>query len=230
AHLKSLLKNRLIDESLAFIQWAKTTETLNESDQNVFKLIQSILHLKKGDFYHTFVEFRKNFDCYQELRLPRFLHAIYTPVRYRELVETYSEQHRLDKNLVFALIWQESFFRRDIVSPARANGLMQLMYPTAKQIARRQGIRIKRWDLYTPHINIRLGTDHLRELLDKYDNKLHLVLAAYNAGPHRVDSWLKQFGHVSDDEFIELMPFTETRGYVKNILRNYYYYRFYYGE
>jgi soluble lytic murein transglycosylase len=107
---------------------------------------------------------------------------------------------------------------------------MQLLYGTAREVAARQGMRIKRWDLYNPPINIRLGTDYLKRLLDKYDGKLHLALAAYNAGAHRVDAWLNSFGEVPDDEFIELIPFTETRSYVKNILRNYYYYRFYYGD
>lgn len=229
-NLKSLLENRMIDESFDFVEWAKTSGKLTRSERNVFKIIESILYLKKHDFYHTFVTFRDNFDCYQCLRLPKFLSGIYSPVKYMDLIETYSKRYRVDRNLVLALIRQESFFRPKIISPARANGLMQLLYGTARQIAARQGKKIKRWDLYTPRINISLGTEHLRELLDKYDDKLHLVLAAYNAGSHRVDSWLRQFGNVPDDQFIEMIPFTETRGYVKNILRNYYYYRFYYGE
>jgi hypothetical protein len=228
--LKTLLKNGLINEGFEFVTWAKTGEELTTSERNTFKIIESILYLKKKDFYHAFVKFRNNFDCYQCLRLPRFLSPIYAPIRYETLIDTYCDQYNLDKHFVLALIREESFFRPDAVSPARANGLMQLLYGTAKQIARRQGIRIRKWDLYNPHTNIRLGTDHLRELLDKYDDRLHLVLAAYNAGAHRVDAWLRQFGHVPDDVFIEMIPFTETRSYVKNILRNYYYYRFYYGQ
>lgn len=229
-NLKTLLAHGKIDESFDFVRWAKTSVKLTRSERNVFKIIESILYLKKKDFYFTFVTFRKNFDCYQCLRPPRFLSRIYSPVRYLDLIETYSKRYRLDRNLVLALIREESFFRPNIISPARANGLMQLLYSTARPIAARQGMKIRRWDLYTPRINISLGTDHLRELLDRYDDKLHLVLAAYNAGAHRVDSWLRQFGDVPDDQFIEMIPFTETRGYVKNILRNYYYYRFYYGD
>lgn len=229
-NLKTLLGNGKIDESFDFVRWAKRSTKLSRSERNVFKIIESIFYLKKKDFYHTFVTFRNNFDCYQCLRPPKFLSGIYSPVKYLDLIETYSKRYRLDRNLVLGLIREESFFRPKIISPARANGLMQLLFGTARQVAARQGKKIQRWDLYTPHINISLGTDHLRELLDKYDDKLHLVLAAYNAGSHRVDSWLRQFGDVPDDQFIEMIPFTETRGYVKNILRNYYYYRFYYGE
>lgn len=230
AQLKSLLTNGLMDESIDFVQWAKTGEKLTDSEKNTFKIIESILYLKKGDFFHTFVAFRDNFANYQGLRLPKFLSAIYCPVRYETLLDTYCKQYNLDKYLVLGLIREESFFRADAVSPARANGVMQLLYSTAKDVARKQGIRIKKWDLYNPNINIRLGTDYLKGLLDKYNNKLHLALAAYNAGDFRVDEWLQRFGNVPEDEFIEMIPFTDTRNYVKNILRNYYYYRFYYGK
>jgi hypothetical protein len=228
--LKTLLENRMIGESFAFIRWAKTETNLSPSERNVFKILESVFYLKQKNFYYAFVTFRKNFDFYQSLRLPKFLCSIYSPIKYRDLIEVYSERFRLDPNLVLALVREESFFRPNIVSPAKANGLMQLLYSTARQIALRRGMRITKWDLYKPDINISLGTDYLRELLDRYDNKLHLVLAAYNAGVFRVDSWLDQFGNVPDDQFIEMIPFTETRGYVKNILRNYYYYGFYYGE
>ncbi len=230
AQLKSILDNGLVDESIDFVKWAKTHGKLTDSEKSTFKIIESILYLKKKDFFHTFVAFRDNFTGYQGLRLPRFLGAIYCPTRYENLVDTYCKQYNLDRHLVLALIREESFFKSDAVSPARANGLMQLLYSTAREIAQKQGIRIKKWDLYNPGINIRLGTNYLRELLDKYKNKLHLALAAYNAGDYRVDEWLQRFGNAPEDEFIEMIPFTDTRNYVKNILRNYYYYRFYYGK
>lgn len=230
AQLKSLLDNGLVDESFDFVKWAKTHEKLTDSEKNTFKIIESILYLKKGDFFHTFVAFRDNFPNYQGLRLPRFLGAIYCPSRFETLVDTYCKQYHLDRYLVLSLIREESFFRPDAVSPARANGVMQLLYGTARDVAQKQGIRIKKWDLFNPGINIRLGTDYLKGLLDKYNNKIHLALAAYNAGDYRVDEWLQRFGNVPEDEFIEMIPFTDTRTYVKNILRNYYYYGFYYGK
>ncbi|MCP4146528.1 MAG: lytic transglycosylase domain-containing protein [bacterium] len=230
ADFKALLENGLPEESFDFVGWAKEEDSLSDSEQNVFKVIESILYLKKKDFYHAFIKFRRNFGCYRCLRLPKFLSGIYTPIRYGELVESYCNRYNLDKSLVLSLIRQESFFRPYIVSPAKANGLMQLLYSTAKGVARGLGMRIKKYDLYNPKINISLGTRHLRTLLDRYNNKLHLVLAAYNAGEHRVDRWLRRFGHVPDDVFIEMIPFSETRTYVKTILRNYYYYKFYYGK
>ena len=227
--LKSLLANDLCDESFHFVQWAKTENGLTNSEKNVFKIIESILYLKKKDFFHTFVTFRDNFSNYLSLRLPKFLRGIFCPIRFELIVDNYSKQYNLDRNLVLALIREESFFRPDIISSAKAGGLMQLLYSTARSVARKQGIRIKKWDIYNPGLNIRLGIDYLKGLLDKYDNKYYLALAAYNAGDFRVDEWLQQFGNVSEEEFIEMIPFTETRNYIKNILRNYYYYKFYYG-
>lgn len=228
--LKTLLRHRLIDEAFEYTRWAQTHNFLNDSERNVFKLIESIMYLRSGKFYHAFVSFRKNFECYQCLRLPRFLGRIYSPLRYTDLVDVYSDRNQVDKFLVLALIREESFFRPNIISPAHANGLMQLILPTAKIVANQEGMgRIRRYDLYKPGTNIRLGTAHLKELMDKYKNKPHLVLAAYNAGAHRVDAWLEDFGDMPDDVFIEMIPFTETRNYVKNILRNYYYYKYYHG-
>ena len=120
-------------------------------------------------------------------------------------------------------------FRHNIISPAKAKGLMQLIDTTANMTARKMSIRLRRNDIYKPEINIRLGVAHLKELLDKYNGKIYLALAAYNAGSHRVRQWLKDFGEFKEEKFIEMIPFSETRNYVKNILRNYFYYKYYYN-
>jgi soluble lytic murein transglycosylase len=129
---------------------------------------------------------------------------------------------------VQALIREESFFRTDSLSSAKAYGLMQLLHDTAREIARGSNLKVKAKDLYDPEINIRLGLNHLKMLLDKYDGRLYLALAAYNAGVGAVDQWLADFPNADEEEFIEMIPFSETRNYVKNILRNYFFYRYYY--
>ena len=136
----------------------------------------------------------------------------------------------MDPALVQALIREESFFRSDVRSPANAYGLMQLLHGTARQVANGSGLKVKAKDLYDPEINIRLGLEYLKTLLDRYDGRLYLALAAYNAGPHRVDRWLEDFPLADEEEFIEMIPFSETRNYVKNILRNYFFYRYYYEK
>lgn len=228
--IKTMIRSNLKDEAIDFIRWlvAEKTGELSVSDIHTLMLTESIVYLKKGNFAMAFIRFRDNFQCYRCVRLPHFLREIAFPVKYTGLIDRYGGQHNIDRALVLSLIREESFFRPDARSYANAHGLMQLLLKTARQVARPQKLRVNRRDLYNPEINIRLGTAYLRFLLDKYDNKLHLALAAYNAGDHRVDLWLEQFGSASDDEFIEMIPFSATRSYVKNILRNYYYYRLYY--
>jgi len=229
ANLKSLLKYGFINDSYDFIKWVKNQGNLKSEGKNIFKIIESLLHLKQKDFYLAFLKFRNNFNCIQAIRLPKFLSKIYLPIRYESIIKEHCNRLQLDKNFVLALIRQESFFYPRAVSPARANGLMQLLYGTARNIAQKQKLRIKRKDLYNPEVNIHLGTEYLKFLLDKYEGKLYLVLASYNAGWYRVNQWIKQFGNLSEEEFIERIPFSETRNYIKTTLRNYYYYRFYHG-
>lgn len=226
--IKLLLKAGLFAECFGFIDWSTRDERLAPVDRNLLKIIKSVIYLKQQDFYHAFVSFRESFPNYSSIVLPGSMSGIYAPVRYKGLIDKYAGLRGLDNMLLMALIREETMFRADAMSPARANGLMQLLVGTAQQMARGEGIKIKRWDLYDPEINIRLGTKYFRYLLDKYDGREHLALAAYNAGDHRVDQWLKEFGHVETEEFIEMIPFSETRSYVKNIFRNRYYYKYYY--
>ncbi|MCP5047103.1 MAG: transglycosylase SLT domain-containing protein, partial [bacterium] len=228
--LKSLVRNNLMGDARQFIRWNVSTQPLTVSGRHTLMLIESIIHLKEGNDAMAFIRFRDNFQCYRCIRLPRFLRRIVLPLKYVDLVENYSDQYELDSWVVYSLIREESYFRPDVTSYANAHGLMQLLLKTARQVALTHGRKLYRRDLFIPKTNIRYGTEYLRLLLDKYDDKLHLALAAYNAGDHRVDKWIRQLGDVSDDEFIEMIPFSATRSYVKNILRNYYYYRFYYGE
>ncbi|UCH93552.1 MAG: lytic transglycosylase domain-containing protein [Candidatus Aminicenantes bacterium] len=228
--LKGLVHYNLIDEAVDFIRWAAAEEGLSTSDKHTLMLVESILHLRQGNDAMAFISFRDNFQCYQCVRLPRFLSRIALPVKYTDLIDQYSQMYKLDRTLIFAIIREESFFRPEAVSPANAYGLMQLLLETARQVAYPHRIKVFRRDLFDPEKNIRFGTEYLKQLLEKYKGKLHLALAAYNAGWERVDQWLDSFGTVKDDEFIEMIPFTATRNYVKNILRSYYYYRLYYGE
>ncbi|MGD2091456.1 MAG: lytic transglycosylase domain-containing protein [Candidatus Aminicenantes bacterium] len=231
ADLKELVHYNRLDEAVDFIRWATAeAEGLTVSDRHTLMLIESLLYLRQGNNAMAFIRFRDNFQCYRCIRLPRFLSQIALPVKFTDIIDQYCQEYQLDRELVFALIREESFFRPDAVSPARACGLMQLLLETARQVAYPHRIKVFRRDLFDPEINIRLGTEYLKNLLDKYNGKLPLALAAYNAGWERVDEWMNRLGTVKDDEFIEMIPFSETRNYVKNILRNYFYYRFYYGQ
>lgn len=129
--------------------------------------------------------------------------------------------------LAHAIIRQESRFKADAISPAGAQGLMQLMPKTALQTA--QKIKVPLGSLSDPHVNIPLGCAHLRELLDYYKGSLVLSIAAYNAGRKAVDSWIQKYGDPREDEidlidWIETIPYAETRNYVQRVWENYAYY------
>jgi soluble lytic murein transglycosylase len=133
--------------------------------------------------------------------------------------------------LVHAVIRQESSFDMEAVSSAGALGLMQLMPSTAREVARKNGLSGSSQALIgNPSYNIRLGSLYLQVLLDRYDNSYPLALAAYNAGPGRVDRWLKTYGDprhgaINMVDWIELIPLSETRNYVQRCLENTYIYR-----
>ncbi len=119
--------------------------------------------------------------------------------------------------LMMAVARRESAFFAGARSSAGAMGLMQLMPATAEQVAKRMGIQLSDGDLYDASINLTLGADYLDGLLSRYRGNRVLALAAYNAGPQRVDQWLRD-QPVPADVWIESIPFYETRAYVKAVL------------
>jgi len=142
--------------------------------------------------------------------------AFLYPKAYGDLVVKYSKQAGIDPSLAFAVMRAESSFASTATSPVGARGLMQLMPQTAAMVLHEKKIDPER--LYDPELNIRLGTKHLRELIDKYDGNKTAVIASYNAGAHNVNRWLKTYANLKGEEFIESIPFGETRDYVKKVL------------
>ncbi len=137
---------------------------------------------------------------------------------------------RVDPALVHALSRQESEFNAGAKSPVGASGLMQLMPGTAKAIARQYKVKYQAAQLTNPAYNIQLGEAHLRTLINSYSGSYFLALAAYNAGGGRVQEWMKLFGdprdaHTDPIDWIERIPFTETREYVKKIMETLQLYR-----
>jgi soluble lytic murein transglycosylase len=130
---------------------------------------------------------------------------------------------RVDPALVHALSRQESEFNAKAKSPVGASGLMQLMPGTARMVAKQYKVKYAPAQLTDPTYNAQLGEAHLRDLIDSYRGSYFLSLAAYNAGGGRVQDWMKAFGdprnpNVDPIDWIERIPFTETRDYVKKIM------------
>ena len=124
-----------------------------------------------------------------------------------------------------ALIRQESSFRPRARSRSNARGLMQLITPTARQMARQAGKRYRTRYLYNPAYNLELGCRYLSYLVDRYDGQIEQALAAYNSGPHRVDVWTNQEEYYEPAEFVASIPFSETRAYVRLVMSNWEFYR-----
>ncbi len=154
------------------------------------------------------------------------LAAYLYPRAYWTLVGETAAAERLDPLLVLAVMRQESLFAPDAVSPAAAYGLMQLILPTAEELA---GTTVTAVDLTDPRRNVELGTRYLRRLLDRYDGDVPKALAAYNGGEDAVAKWEARAPASAGDEFVERISFRETRAYVKIVLGNYRHYRRLYG-
>ncbi len=136
----------------------------------------------------------------------------------RETLKSYD----LDPFLILSLMRQESAFNPRIISKANAIGLMQLMPKTAEEVARSLGQEIPTDEqLKDPSNNVRLGVDYLNHLMVSFNQNMVYALAAYNAGPTRVKQWITLRSRLDPLEFIETIPYSETRNYVKKVLRNY---------
>ncbi len=144
------------------------------------------------------------------------------PRAYEQWVASYSEQLMVPPEFVWSIMKAESYFQPDVVSPVGARGLMQIMPNTGRQVARLMGEEgFDPQELFDPQTNIHLGVRYLSRLSRMFQGSLPLMAAAYNAGPHRVEGWLSAFGSLEMDEFIEHIPFLETRNYVKRVLGHY---------
>lgn len=140
------------------------------------------------------------------------------PRHFADVIEAAAKQKGLKPYDVFAIIRQESRFIANARSPVGARGLMQLMVPTAHEMARVTNMRIGGADsLYKPDVNVKLGTTYLAWLMKKYDRK-EFAFAAYNAGPGNLGKWIGLFGDLPIDVFCELIPFDETREYVHRVV------------
>ena len=141
------------------------------------------------------------------------------PLAYPDVFQRISHVTTVPQPFLMAVARQESAFDPRARSSANARGLMQLLHPTAQQVARRIGQTApSSGALYDPALNVELGGHHLATLLDRYQKRRPVAAAAYNAGQGRVDRWIAGVEAMPMDVWIESIPFRETRDYVKNVL------------
>jgi soluble lytic murein transglycosylase len=153
--------------------------------------------------------------------IPLAYWRILFPEPWWDTIQAESAKNNLDPYLVASLIRQESEFDPTAISYANAYGLMQLLPSVGRKLAREEGISsFQTFQLLDPAMNIRLGTRYLRQTLDRFGGVQEYALAAYNAGDSRVADWQAAGPYSGIDEFVESIPFTQTREYVEAILRN----------
>lgn len=164
--------------------------------------------------------------------VPKFIRRLIYPVYYQDLVLAQAKIYQVDPALLFALIRQESLFEAQANSYADARGLMQIMPATGDDIADRANITGYSLEkLWLPYYNIEFGSWYIRQMLDFVGENPFAALAAYNAGPGRVDEWLQYTGAQKDpDIFIALIPLSEPQDYVRRIYLNLAAYREIYGQ
>jgi soluble lytic murein transglycosylase len=149
---------------------------------------------------------------------------------FREQASAYARKYQLDEAWIYGVIRQESRFSLEARSATGAMGLMQLMPDTARWIARKLGLsNFKANDAHNPDTNIKFGAYYLRTLMDALDNQAVLATAAYNAGPRRAQRWRDE-GVMEGAIYIESIPFSETRGYVKKVMSNAMFYAARFGQ
>ena len=147
--------------------------------------------------------------------------SVLFPKPYFEDIRANAAANGLDPYLVLSLMRQESEFNPSVVSYANAYGLMQLLPSTGKSMAHRAGIKhFSVNDLLNPPVNIELGTLYLKQTVNKFNGHIEYALAAYNAGDDRIQEWISAGNFRDVPEFVESIPFTQTRDYVQAILRN----------
>ena len=153
--------------------------------------------------------------------IPLAYWRILFPEPWWEVIKAESFKNNLDPYLVVSLIRQESEFNPSAVSHAGACGLMQLLPSVGKSMAHDAGVKnFQTFQLFNPETNIKLGVRYLRQMVDHFGGVDEYALAAYNAGENRVSEWQSAGPYSGIDEFVESIPFTETREYVEAILRN----------
>lgn len=155
-------------------------------------------------------------ECSYQLRFPQ---------AYKKAIEKFSNQWHINPNLAYAIMRQESAFAPSVVSEAFAYGLMQIIPPTGQEIANQIGYAdFHPHDLTNPRINTLFGTRYLKDLADQFGGDLVPTIASYNAGPYNNHRWLARGMHQDWDEYVELIPYAETKNYVKRVLVNFWIY------
>src|SRR5215471_3995591 len=206
---------------MAIREMNRAIESVPSSPRLNLRLAQ--IYAGRGDNLQATIVLRRAYPdlfSYKDSDLPREAWEIFIPLTNWDVIKQEARRYGIDPYVAAGLIRQESVFNPNAISRVGARGLMQVMPSTGQLIAKREGTgAITAADLYNPSLNIKLGMNYLAQLLGQF-GKLEYAAAAYNAGPGRARQWIGERGSLDMDEWVESIPFSETRGYVQSVLRN----------
>jgi soluble lytic murein transglycosylase-like protein len=195
-------------------------KNMNRDNQPFADALLSDLYNSSGDtdlLYRTLRRAFPSLATVDQDSVPPYFLKMYYPMKYETSIRRNGERFGVDPYLVMGLILQESYFNPKAKSRVGATGLMQLMPPTAKELARRLHGPFSNPRLENPESNIELGTAHFKDLINLFRGNTQLAIASYNAGQGNVAKWRRAAPGKPMDEFLESIPFPETRGYVKRV-------------
>ena len=182
------------------------------------------IYVSYGENFHAMRLMKRAIPFYTAApisAIPMAYWRILFPQSYWSEIKAEAAKNGLDPYMVASLIRQETEFNPNAISNKNAYGLMQLLPSVGRTMAKEEGNRhLEPTQLLDPGTNIRLGTRYLRQTLDKFGGQPEYAFAAYNAGDDRVTDWQSAGNYHGIDEFVESIPFTETREYVQAIVRN----------
>jgi soluble lytic murein transglycosylase len=216
---------------LAIKEMNKALESAPNSPRLILRLAS--LYSSRGETFQATLVLRKAYPdiySYSDSDLPREAWEIFFPLTEWDTIKKEARRHGIDPYIAAGLIRQESVFNPTAVSRVGARGLMQLMPATGELVAKQQGAgRITAADLFNPSLNIKLGMSYLAQMIGQL-GRIEYAAAGYNAGPGRAKRWVAERGSLDIEDWIESIPFTETRGYVQGVLRYAANYRRFYKE
>ncbi|MBU4226942.1 tetratricopeptide repeat protein [bacterium] len=204
---------------------------LNYNPGNIFLLFRlSDLYQKNKDYYSSlnYSEIIFNYlqDNYPLEELPLELWEHLYPAYFEDMIREHALKYEIDPLLALAMIREESRFNAWNESVAGARGLMQIIFSTGEWIAQKLNFEdFNNEMLFDPEINIDLGCWYIGYLKERFSNDLILIISGYNAGPGTTSKWLQQYSRSDLDNFVENIPYSETREHIKKVMKSYQMYK-----
>ena len=213
------------DLALIFMEQKMKEQKKKSPPASKEEMFQLFSYAAKAGVYLPFFQYAGGMKPPEKsLFMRHYAHELF-PKIYISYVDKASHLFDTPTSIIYAIMRQESAFNKKALSPMGAVGLMQVLPRLARSVAKKEGISYRRWnDLYDPETNILIGASHLSHIFKKWGQHLILNSAIYNAGQKPVKKWMERFSMENPIEFIQNIPYSETRTYVRLIIRNYVFY------